>query len=40
VNGYLSGYGTAAALQEEINSLGLSPEGQRRLLELAKKNVR
>ena len=40
VNGYLSGYGTAAALQEEINSLGLSPEGRSRLLELAKKNVR
>ena len=40
VNGYLSGYGTAAALQEEINSLGLSPAGQRRLLDLAKKNVR
>jgi peptide-methionine (S)-S-oxide reductase len=40
VNGYLSGYGTAAVLQEEIDSLGLSPEGQHRLLALAKKNVR
>ena len=40
VNGYLSGYGTAAALQEEVGSLGLSPETQRRLLEFTKKNVR
>ena len=40
VNGYVSGYGTAAALQEEIGSLGLSPEAQRKLMEYAKKNVR
>ncbi len=40
LNGYLSGYGTAASLQEEIGSLGLSPEAQRKLMEYAKKNVR
>lgn len=37
VNGYLSGFGGGAALQEEIDSFGLTPEAQRRLLELAKK---
>jgi len=40
VNGYVSGYGSAAALQEEIGSLGLSLDAQHRLFELAKKNVR
>ncbi len=40
LNGYLSGYGTAEALQEEIGILGLSTEGQRRLVELARKNIR
>jgi len=33
VNGYLGGYGTAAQLKKEIDSLGLSPEGRKRLLE-------
>ena len=28
VNGYLGGDGTLAALREEIDSLGLSPEGR------------
>jgi len=37
VNGYLGGHGTAAQLQEELPRLGLSPEGQKRLLELAKR---
>jgi peptide-methionine (S)-S-oxide reductase len=40
VNGYLSGYGTAASLQEEIGSLGLTPEAQRKLMDYAKKNLR
>jgi peptide-methionine (S)-S-oxide reductase len=40
VNGYLSGYGSSAMLQEEIDRLGLSPEAQGRLLEIAKRNVR
>jgi len=33
VNGYLGGYGTAAQLKKEIDSLGLSLEGRKRLLE-------
>ncbi len=40
LNGYLSGYGTAASLQEEIGSLGLSTGAQRKLMEYAKKNLR
>ncbi|HME42487.1 MAG TPA: hypothetical protein VKF36_05320 [Syntrophorhabdales bacterium] len=40
VNGYLSGFGSSATLQEEIDRLGLSPEAQRRLLELVKKHGR
>ncbi|HUJ89703.1 MAG TPA: hypothetical protein VLX12_05860 [Syntrophorhabdales bacterium] len=40
VNGYLSGYGSSAMLQEEIDRLGLSPEARGRLLEIAKRNVR
>lgn len=40
VNGYLSGFGSSAALQEEIGSLDLSPGAQRTLLELVKKNGR
>ena len=35
VNGYLGGYGTAAQLMREINLLGLSPAGTKRLLESA-----
>jgi peptide-methionine (S)-S-oxide reductase len=40
VNGYLSGFSSLAALQEEIANLGLSPEAQRKLLELVKKHGR
>jgi hypothetical protein len=40
VNGYLSGFGSSAALQKEIDGYGLSPEAQRRLLELVKKHER
>lgn len=31
VNGYLAGHGGASQLKEEIDSLGLSPEGKKRL---------
>ena len=34
VNGYLGGYGTLAALQANIEDLGLSPAAQRKLLDL------
>lgn len=40
VNGYLSGFGSAAALREEIDRFGLSPEAQARLLELVKMHGR
>ena len=33
VNGYLGGYGSSAQLKKEIDSLGLSPEGRKRLIE-------
>jgi methionine-S-sulfoxide reductase len=33
VNGYLGGYGNPAQFEKEIDSLGLSPEGRKRLLE-------
>jgi methionine-S-sulfoxide reductase len=32
VNGYVGRYGTCAALQEELDSLGLSPAGRNKLL--------
>lgn len=31
VNGYVAGYGTCEALRAELDGLGLSPEGRRRL---------
>jgi len=34
VNGYLAGYGTSQALEEEIDSLGLSQAGAKKLLEI------
>jgi methionine-S-sulfoxide reductase len=34
VNGYVSGYGTAADLRKEIDTYGLSSEGKKTLLEL------
>jgi peptide-methionine (S)-S-oxide reductase len=40
MNGYLSGFGSSAALQGEIDKLGFSAETQRRLLELVKKHGR
>lgn len=40
INGYVSGYGTAAALQADLDSLGLSPKGRQRLVELAGRYYR
>lgn len=37
VNGYIDGKGTAEGLAKEIDQLGLSPEGQRRLQEIFKQ---
>jgi peptide-methionine (S)-S-oxide reductase len=34
VNGYLGGYGTVEALQTELSSFGLSPEGSKKLLDI------
>lgn len=34
VNGYLSSYGSLADLEEDINTLGLSPAGNKRLLKI------
>ena len=34
INGYLSGFGTAARLADQMDQLGLSPEAQRRLREI------
>jgi methionine-S-sulfoxide reductase len=34
VNGYLGGYGTVRALQEEIDTLGLSTSAMKRLMEI------
>jgi len=34
VNGYVAGYGTCETLREEIDGLGLSPEGRKRLEEI------
>ncbi|MGB0383695.1 MAG: hypothetical protein ACPGWR_02640 [Ardenticatenaceae bacterium] len=31
MNGYLAGYGTPAALDAELESFGLSPEGSQKL---------
>ena len=31
LNGYLAGYGTPATLETELHTLGLSPEGQKKL---------
>ena len=39
VNGYVGGYGTTETLQKELESLGLSPEGVSRILELEERGV-
>jgi len=38
VNGYLSGEGTIAELEAELDSLGLSEAGRRKLLKILKSN--
>ena len=40
VNGYAGGYGTEAALQEGLRDLGLSPEGNEKLLEIANRGLK
>jgi len=40
VNGYVGGYGTSAMLLAELDSLGLSPAGSERLLEIVSANER
>lgn len=35
VNGYVAGYGTCESLREELDGLGLSPEGRKRLEDIA-----
>jgi hypothetical protein len=37
INGYVAGYGDLRQLQEELNDLGLSAEGGRRLWEVVRK---
>jgi peptide-methionine (S)-S-oxide reductase len=39
VNGYIGGYGTLAALQAEIQDLGLSQTGQQTLLDLVSNRL-
>jgi peptide-methionine (S)-S-oxide reductase len=39
INGYAGGYGTPETLQKELGSLGLSPEGIDRVLELAERGL-
>ena len=39
VNGYAGGYGTHAALQEELNNFGLSAAGKNKLLEIADRGL-
>jgi peptide-methionine (S)-S-oxide reductase len=40
VNGYLGGYGTLAAVQAELPNLGLSPEANRRILDMVENHNR
>ncbi len=40
VNGYVSGYGELDQLQVELESLGLSPAGRKRLVEFARRYQR
>ncbi len=35
-NGYISGHGTFSQLQEELSGLGLSPQGEQRLLNIVR----
>ena len=36
VNGYLDGYGTPETLWKELDSLGLSPEANKRLMDIVR----
>jgi len=38
VNGYLDGYGDLSAIEAQVGSLGLSPEGANKLVEMAKRS--
>ncbi len=38
LNGYVAGYGNRAGLEAELNSLGLSPAGNQKLLSLVSKS--
>jgi hypothetical protein len=40
VNGYTGGYGTMTALKEELDQLGLSEEGRKKLLASASASRR
>jgi peptide-methionine (S)-S-oxide reductase len=37
INGYLGGHGTFQALQQQLNSLGLSPAANEKMLELGRR---
>ena len=37
VNGYVGGYGTLAAFEDELDSLGLSPAGQEKLYRMVRR---
>ena len=39
LNGYVGGYGTPETLEKELNSLGLSDTGKKRLLEIAGRGL-
>ena len=39
LNGYTGGYGTAATLERDLNSFGLSPAGKERLLKIAGRGL-
>jgi peptide-methionine (S)-S-oxide reductase len=39
LNGYASGYGSPETLEEELESLGLSPEGENILMSLAERGL-
>jgi peptide-methionine (S)-S-oxide reductase len=40
VNGYLAGYGTPEALEKELNSLGLSTDANKKLMDIVKNRKR
>lgn len=39
INGYLGGYGTIGELEAQVDQLGLSADGQQRLLDAASKRI-